>query len=98
MKIDAFEQGKSILMGLIKQIRPGMDLSRVTLPTHILEPRSFLEKTTDYFAHIELINEAIHCTDPLERILKLSRWYISGYCFETLYIWRAVNNVHRIEF
>jgi len=79
MTFDAFEQGKGIIMGLIKQIRPGMDLSKIVLPTHILEPRSFLEKMTDYFAHIELISEAIHKTDPLERILALSRWYISGF-------------------
>lgn len=57
MKIDAFEQGKGIIMGLLKQVKPGMDLTKITLPTHILEPRSFLEKMTDYFAHIELISE-----------------------------------------
>jgi len=79
MTFDAFEQGKGIIMGLIKQIRPGMDLSKIVLPTHILEPRSFLEKMTDYFSHIELISEAVHKTDPLERILALSRWYISGF-------------------
>ena len=57
MKVDAFEQGKSIILQLIKQVKPGMDLTKVTLPTHILEPRSFLEKMTDYFAHVELISQ-----------------------------------------
>lgn len=57
MKIDAFEQGKGIIMGLMKQVKPGMDLTKVTLPTHILEPRSFLEKMTDYFTHIELLSK-----------------------------------------
>ena len=35
-----------VLMHLIKQLRPGADLSRVTLPTFILEPRSMLERIT----------------------------------------------------
>ena len=66
-------------MSLVKQIRPGMDLSKVVLPTHILEPRSFLEKLTDYFSHIELITEAVHAATPLARMLALTRWYISGF-------------------
>lgn len=57
MKVDAFEQGKNIILQLLKQVKPGMDLTKITLPTHILEPRSFLEKMTDYFAHIELISQ-----------------------------------------
>ncbi|KAH3757885.1 oxysterol-binding protein 5 [Pelomyxa schiedti] len=79
MKFDAFEQGKSILFGLMKQLRPGMDLSKVVLPTHILEPRSFLDKTTDYFVHIELINLAAKQTDPRSRLIYILRWYLSGF-------------------
>jgi hypothetical protein len=37
------------------QVRPGMDLSKVTLPTFILEPRSFLEKLADYYFHADLL-------------------------------------------
>ena len=36
-------EGQSILMGIIAQLRPGMDLSRITLPTFILEKKSMLE-------------------------------------------------------
>lgn len=35
-------------MHIISQLRPGADLSRVTLPTFILEPRSMLERITKY--------------------------------------------------
>ena len=35
-----------VLMHIISQLRPGADLSRVTLPTFILEPRSMLERIT----------------------------------------------------
>lgn len=32
-----------------------MDLSKVVLPTFILEPRSFLDKLTDYHYHNDII-------------------------------------------
>ncbi|KAL8701959.1 MAG: hypothetical protein Q9201_004635 [Fulgogasparrea decipioides] len=39
------EQG-NVLSHIISQLRPGADLSRVVLPTFILEPRSMLERIT----------------------------------------------------
>lgn len=41
------DQG-NVLSHIIAQLRPGADLSRVTLPTFILEPRSMLERITKY--------------------------------------------------
>jgi len=35
--------------------RVGMDLSRVTFPTFVLEPRSMLERITDFMARPDLI-------------------------------------------
>lgn len=49
------EEPRSILLGLISQLRKGMDLHRVTLPTFVLEPRSMLERITDFMSHPELI-------------------------------------------
>jgi hypothetical protein len=40
------EESGNILMSLIGQLRIGMDLSKVTLPTFVLEPRSMLERFT----------------------------------------------------
>jgi hypothetical protein len=48
-------EAKSILLHLLSQVRIGMDLSRVTLPTFILEPKSFLEKLTDFFTHPDVM-------------------------------------------
>jgi hypothetical protein len=36
-------------------VRPGMDLSKIALPTFVLEPRSLLERITDFFSHPDLI-------------------------------------------
>lgn len=36
----------AVLLSIISQLRPGADLSRITLPTFILEPKSMLERIT----------------------------------------------------
>nr|XP_044605919.1 oxysterol-binding protein-related protein 5 [Equus asinus] len=50
------EENKSLMWVLLKQLRPGMDLSRVVLPTFVLEPRSFLNKLSDYYYHADLLS------------------------------------------
>ena len=54
------EENKSIVWFLMKQVRPGMDLSKVVLPTFILEPRSFLDKISDYYYHADIISRVGH--------------------------------------
>ena len=51
------DENKSIVWFLMKQVRPGMDLSKVVLPTFILEPRSFLDKISDYYYHADILSE-----------------------------------------
>ena len=88
------DKPKSILMSMIKQLKTGMDLSKVsasmlrllrvyassqdamlmihhlhismvtssiqvTLPTFILEPRSFLEKCSDFMLHGKIIHRFV---------------------------------------
>lgn len=50
------EENKSLMWVLLRQLRPGMDLSRVVLPTFVLEPRSFLGKLSDYYYHGDLLS------------------------------------------
>uniref|UniRef100_A0A914VFD3 Uncharacterized protein n=1 Tax=Plectus sambesii TaxID=2011161 RepID=A0A914VFD3_9BILA len=45
------EEHGSVLMHLLSQVSIGMDLTKVTLPTFILERRSLLEMYADFFAH-----------------------------------------------
>jgi hypothetical protein len=75
------EEQKGIIMAMIKQLKPGngMDLSRVTLPTFILEPRSLLERFTDFLTHAQYIISIHAEADPLQRFLSVVRWFISGY-------------------
>ncbi|XP_058811906.1 oxysterol-binding protein-related protein 8-like isoform X2 [Topomyia yanbarensis] len=51
------EEHKSLIWFLVKQVRPGMDLSKVVLPTFILEPRSFLDKLADSYYHADFLSK-----------------------------------------
>lgn len=44
----------SVIRHLLSQVKIGMDLTRVVLPTFILERRSLLEMYADYFAHPDM--------------------------------------------
>jgi hypothetical protein len=73
------EENGNILMSLIGQLRIGMDLSKVTLPTFVLEPRSMLERITDFMSHPDLIFGAGQMDDPEKRFLKVTQYYLSGW-------------------
>jgi hypothetical protein len=46
-----------VITHLLTQVRIGMDLTKITLPTFILEPRSLLEMYADFFAHTDMFLE-----------------------------------------
>uniref|UniRef100_A0AAQ4R798 Oxysterol-binding protein n=1 Tax=Gasterosteus aculeatus aculeatus TaxID=481459 RepID=A0AAQ4R798_GASAC len=73
------EENKSLIWTLLKQVRPGMDLSKVVLPTFILEPRSFLDKLSDYYYHADFLSEAAIEENAYNRMKKVVKWYISGF-------------------
>lgn len=73
------EENKGLIWGLLKQLRPGMDLSKVVLPTFILEPRSFLDKLSDYYYHADLLSQAALEDSAYGRIKQVLRWYLSGF-------------------
>uniref|UniRef100_A0A3P8Q861 Oxysterol-binding protein n=1 Tax=Astatotilapia calliptera TaxID=8154 RepID=A0A3P8Q861_ASTCA len=73
------EENKSLIWTLLKQVRPGMDLSKVVLPTFILEPRSFLDKLSDYYFHADFLSEAAIEENAYNRMKKVVKWYISGF-------------------
>ncbi|XP_007947522.1 oxysterol-binding protein-related protein 5 [Orycteropus afer afer] len=73
------EENRSLMWVLLRQLRPGMDLSRVVLPTFVLEPRSFLNKLSDYYYHADLLSRATLEEDAYGRMKHVLRWYLSGF-------------------
>ncbi|OQV05951.1 hypothetical protein CLAIMM_10601 [Cladophialophora immunda] len=72
------EQG-NILLHIISQLRPGADLSRITLPTFILEERSMLERITNFMAHPDTLLPMPSIDDPIERFVSVVKFYLSGW-------------------
>lgn len=52
--IGSLESHGSVISHLLSQVKIGMDLTKVVLPTFILERRSLLEMYADFFAHPDL--------------------------------------------
>lgn len=72
------DQG-NVLNHIISQLRPGADLSRITLPTFLLEPRSMLERITNFMAHPETLLPMSEIHDPIERFVSVVKFYLSGW-------------------
>ncbi|KAI0970463.1 Oxysterol-binding protein [Xylaria arbuscula] len=72
------DQG-NVLTHIISQLRPGADLSRVVLPTFILEPRSMLERITNFMCHPEMLLSIPDLEDPVDRFVSVVKFYLSGW-------------------
>ncbi|QID86449.1 Oxysterol-binding protein OBPa [Saccharomyces pastorianus] len=73
------ESGQSIILNIISQLRPGCDLTRITLPTFILEKKSMLERVTNQLQFPEFLLEAHSEKNSLERFLYVMKWYLAGW-------------------
>lgn len=69
----------SVISHLLSQLKIGMDLTKVVLPTFILERRSLLEMYADFFAHPNLFISIPDYSDPKDRMLQVLKWYLSAF-------------------
>ncbi|AET40524.1 oxysterol-binding protein OSH6 Ecym_6132 [Eremothecium cymbalariae DBVPG len=73
------ESGQNIILSIISQLKPGSDLTRITLPTFILEKKSMLERITNQLQYPDIIIDAHSEPDELERFVKIVKWYLAGW-------------------
>ncbi|RZB39496.1 oxysterol-binding protein-related protein 9 [Asbolus verrucosus] len=78
LDVEMESQG-SVIRHLLSQVKIGMDLTKVVLPTFILERRSLLEMYADYFAHPDIFVRIADLKEPKERMVQVVRWYLSSY-------------------
>uniref|UniRef100_A0A8C9VXI8 Oxysterol-binding protein n=1 Tax=Scleropages formosus TaxID=113540 RepID=A0A8C9VXI8_SCLFO len=76
---ESVEEHKSVIMHLLSQVRLGMDLTKVVLPTFILERRSLLEMYADFFAHPDLFVSIADHAEPRDRMVQVVKWYLSAF-------------------
>jgi len=86
------EQG-NVLMHIISQLRPGADLSRVTLPTFILEPKSMLERITNFMAHPETLLPIPEIDDSLKRFVAVTKFYLAGWHIKPAGVKKPLNPI-----
>ncbi|XP_063225170.1 oxysterol-binding protein-related protein 9 isoform X2 [Bacillus rossius redtenbacheri] len=77
--LGSMESHGSVVSHLLSQVKIGMDLTKVVLPTFILERRSLLEMYADYFAHPDMFVSITDFAEPRDRMVQVLRWYVSAY-------------------
>ncbi|XP_019910496.3 oxysterol-binding protein-related protein 10 isoform X2 [Esox lucius] len=73
------EDQRSIILHLLSQLKLGMDLTRVVLPTFILEKRSLLEMYANFMAHPDMFLAITAGTTPEERIVRFVEYYLTAF-------------------
>ncbi|XP_047030753.1 oxysterol-binding protein-related protein 9 isoform X1 [Helicoverpa armigera] len=77
--LGSMENHGSVVTHLLSQVKIGMDLTKVVLPTFILERRSLLEMYADSFAHPDQFVKIVDQPTPRDRMVQVCRWYLSSY-------------------
>ncbi|EZA47806.1 Oxysterol-binding protein-related protein [Ooceraea biroi] len=78
-EMDSMESHGSVVTHLLSQVKIGMDLTKVALPTFILERRSLLEMYADYFAHPDQFVSIADMPTPRDRMVQVIRWYLCSF-------------------
>ncbi|XP_048454989.1 oxysterol-binding protein-related protein 11 isoform X2 [Rhincodon typus] len=73
------EEQRSVILHLLSQLKLGMDLTRVVLPTFILEKRSLLEMYADFMSHPDLFVAVTDGATPEERMIRFVEYYLTSF-------------------
>nr|XP_044992829.1 LOW QUALITY PROTEIN: oxysterol-binding protein-related protein 10 [Jaculus jaculus] len=77
--LGVLEDQRSVILHLISQLKLGMDLTKVVLPTFILEKRSLLEMYADFMAHPDLLLAVTAGATPEERVICFVEYYLTAF-------------------
>ncbi|XP_065647568.1 oxysterol-binding protein-related protein 11 isoform X3 [Hydra vulgaris] len=77
--VEDMDSNKSIILNLLSQLKLGMDLTRVVLPTFVLEKRSLLEMYADFFNHTDIFLNIADGQTPEDRMLAVVDFYLTSF-------------------
>ncbi|XP_069814734.1 oxysterol-binding protein-related protein 10 isoform X3 [Dendropsophus ebraccatus] len=77
--LGVMDDQRSVILHLISQLKLGMDLTKVVLPTFILEKRSLLEMYANFMAHPDLLLSIAAGTTPEERMISFVEYYLTAF-------------------
>ncbi|XP_077866414.1 oxysterol-binding protein-related protein 11-like [Saccoglossus kowalevskii] len=78
-ELGGVEEHKSIILHLLSQLKLGMDLTKVVLPTFILERRSLLEMFADFMSHPDMFLRIPSCPTAETRMLAVLEYYLCSF-------------------
>uniref|UniRef100_A0A8C9BTV7 Oxysterol-binding protein n=1 Tax=Phocoena sinus TaxID=42100 RepID=A0A8C9BTV7_PHOSS len=78
-EVGVMEDQRSVILHLISQLKLGMDLTKVVLPTFILEKRSLLEMYADFLAHPDLLLAVTAGATPQDRVIGFVEYYLTAF-------------------
>uniref|UniRef100_A0A665VPC6 Oxysterol-binding protein n=1 Tax=Echeneis naucrates TaxID=173247 RepID=A0A665VPC6_ECHNA len=77
--LGVLDDQRSIILHLLSQLKLGMDLTRVVLPTFILEKRSLLEMYANFMAHPDMFLSITAGATPEDRIVRFVEYYLTAF-------------------
>ncbi|XP_004834987.1 oxysterol-binding protein-related protein 11 [Heterocephalus glaber] len=77
--LGAVEEQRSVILHLLSQLKLGMDLTRVVLPTFILEKRSLLEMYADFMSHPDLFIAITSGASAEDRMVRFVEYYLTSF-------------------
>uniref|UniRef100_A0A673LDA7 Oxysterol-binding protein n=1 Tax=Sinocyclocheilus rhinocerous TaxID=307959 RepID=A0A673LDA7_9TELE len=77
--LGVLDDQRSVILHLLSQLKLGMDLTRVVLPTFILEKRSLLEMYANFMAHPDLFLSISAGSTPEERMMRFVEYYMTAF-------------------
>ncbi|XP_061616119.1 oxysterol-binding protein-related protein 10 isoform X1 [Phyllopteryx taeniolatus] len=77
--LGVLDDQRSVILHLLSQLKLGMDLTRVVLPTFILEKRSLLEMYANFMAHPDLFLSITAGVTAEERIVRFVEYYLTSF-------------------
>ncbi|XP_051577684.1 oxysterol-binding protein-related protein 10-like isoform X1 [Myxocyprinus asiaticus] len=77
--LGVLDDQRSVILHLLSQLKLGMDLTRVVLPTFILEKRSLLEMYANFMAHPDVFLAITSGSTPEERIIRFVEYYLTAF-------------------
>ncbi|XP_057684031.1 oxysterol-binding protein-related protein 10 [Corythoichthys intestinalis] len=77
--LGVLDDQRSVILHLLSQLKLGMDLTRVVLPTFILEKRSLLEMYANFMAHPDLFLSVTAGVTAEDRIVRFVEYYLTSF-------------------
>ncbi|KAJ0000571.1 hypothetical protein NQD34_012413 [Periophthalmus magnuspinnatus] len=78
-ELGVLDEQRNIMIHLLSQLKMGMDLTRVVLPTFILEKRSLLEMYANFLSHPDMFLSITSGRSPEERMIRVLEYYLTSF-------------------